>query len=398
MKIYKSKKIFASLLIIAGILSTITACQPKESKKVIIIDASSDEKKGKSYQTLTDAIDYVNQNPPASEEERIILQLSKGTYREHTTLTAPYVTFTSEENPEDVVITFYYGAGNTYASMPGEEISISTSGSTVISETAHDFIAENITFENSYNLYTTEEEKSDYDTTNEYTVEERSEDPALKKFQTQACCIKIEADRSIFKNCRFIGRQDTIYMTQMPRCFFKNCFIEGTADYICGGSTAWFQNCTLNCPYNAGYVSASASGSNNPYGYMFKDCTITKECNVEGHEPPQDGDFTLGRPWRCTPTVIYWNCKMDSHIVTGEDRFVNMVAEYSRVDCTIIECNSMDIEGNPLNMEEVAASYETILTDGEMKERYSLEKFFAAQYNLNNESFEDADNWIPQEQ
>ncbi len=181
----------------------------------------------------------------------------------------------------------------------------------------------------------------------------------------------------------------------MSRCYFENCFIEGTADFICGDATVWFENCKLNCPYNSGYVSASASGSNNPYGYMFHNCTITKECNVEGHEPPKDGDYALGRPWKCTPTVVYWNCKMDTHIVTGEDRFINMISEYSREDCTIIECNSMDIDGTPLNMETVAASYETILTEKEVAEKYSIENFFKAKYNKENESFEKEDNWNP---
>lgn len=365
-----------------------------DNYKTIYVDKDCGTKEGASYNTLSEAIDYLNENPPETEEERTVLEISEGIYREHTTLNAPYVTFSAKNNDE-VIITYYYGAGNKYASMPEEEISISSSASTVISETAHDFHAEGITFENSYNLYTTEEEVEDYNETNKYSVTQRSEDPALKKFQTQACCIRMEADCSIFKNCSFIGRQDTIYITKMARCYFEDCFIEGTADFICGDATAWFENCQLNCPYNAGYVSASASGSNNPYGYMFHNCTITKECNVEGHEPPKDGDYTLGRPWRCTPTVIYWNCKMDTHIVTGEDRFVNMIQEFSRDDCTIIECNSMDINGKPLDMTTAAASYETIMTEDEVSEKYSVDKFFNAKYNLEKESFEKEDGWNP---
>lgn len=395
------------IFLLAALLIVLNGCQQETKNsesnnnsnseqyyKTIYVNPKKNAEEGTSYQTLNDAVNYVNQNPPANESERIIIKLSAGIYREHTKLTAPFITYIADDD-SSVTITYYYGSGNTYTSMPNEEISIASSASTIISETAHDFQAEGITFENSYNLYTTDEEIADYSGSNKFTVNERKENPALKKFQTQACCIRMEADRSVFKNCRFISRQDTIYLTCMARCYFENCFIEGTADFICGDATAWFENCQLNCPYNAGYVSASASGSHNPFGYMFHNCSITKECNVEGQEPPKDGDYTLGRPWRCTPTVIYWNCKMDTHIVTGEDRFVNMVSEYSRNDCTIIECNSMDIHGTPLDMENIAASYESIMTEKEITEKYSLDKFFKAKYNKEKENFEKKDNWKP---
>lgn len=370
-------------------------------KNLIEIDATASEQEGVRYQTLAAAINYVNQNPPTTEKERITITLKEGVYREHITLTAPYITLRAEKSDKDsakqtATLTYYYGADNIYHSTSSEAVTIGSSASTIIADSAHDFIAENIVFENSYNLYVTEAEQSDYIETNKFTVEERSENPSLKKFQTQACAIRVDADRSIFKNCSLIGRQDTVYLNNFARCYFENCFIEGTADFICGGATAWFENCTLNCPYNAGYVSASASGSSNPYGYLFKNCQITKNCPVKGMEPPKDGDYALGRPWRCTPTVIFWNCKMDSHIVSGEDRFINMTSEYSREDCTVIECNSMDINGMPLDMTKVAASYETILNENEMNERYSISTFFDAQYNESSESFETADHWNPQ--
>ena len=58
----------------------------------------------------------------------------------------------------------------------------------------------------------------------------------------QAVALHTEGDRLTFVNCRFLGHQDTIYTgNAKTRLYFKDCYIEGTTDFIFGPSTAWFE-------------------------------------------------------------------------------------------------------------------------------------------------------------
>lgn len=391
-------------MVCAAVFTTVmTACQhakeseykpeKKEETGVIEVNTEAERIEGKSYQTVTEALEYVNANPPASESERITIQIQEGIYREQLTLTAPYITLQGTGDAEDTVLTYYYGASNIYKSV-NEDISIGNSASTIIKQSAHDFIGENITFENSHNIYVPEEEKADYSEENKTDIELRCEEPWNDDYETQAVALEVEADRSAFRNCKIISRQDTLFVNCQARCYFYECFIEGTADFICGDATSVFEKCTLNCPYDAGYVTASACSKNNPYGYLFKDCTIS--CNPpKGLERPQDGDYSLGRPWNNLPQVIFWNCKMDSHIAEVEYRFIGMKKEYKPRDCRFIEFGTMDIDGKLQNLEEIVAPYEILLTEEELEEKYSVEKHLQAKFDDASQSLLEADNWIP---
>lgn len=393
------KRIRAYLFLLAG-LSLLPGCgtQPdKHAKKeaeqsgIILVDSSGKEKEGACYKTIAGAFAYVNAHPPKNEKERITIQVAKGTYRECTNLTAPYVTLTGEG--EKTVLTYYYGSGNKYASK-SEEVAINSSASTHIAESAHDFTAQNITFENSYNLYVTEEEKEDYDSQNEITLELREKEPWENKYQTQAVALEIAADRSVLRNCRIIGRQDTLFVNGQARIYFKDCFIEGTADFICGDATCVFEQCTLNCPYNSGYVTACACSKNNPYGYLFKDCTISCE-PLKGLDRPKEGDYALGRPWRNLPQVIFWDCKMDTHIAVGRNRFIGMVKEYPVSQCRFIEYGTMDSKGNKLDLQQIASPHELLLGEEELQNKYSPQKHFEAKFNNETQKLEKADHWKP---
>ncbi|GAB3198230.1 pectin methylesterase-like acyl-CoA thioesterase [Pontibacter aydingkolensis] len=64
----------------------------------------------------------------------------------------------------------------------------------------------------------------------------------------QAVALHVEADRCVFKNCRIIGDQDTLYAgVANSRQYYINCYIEGTTDFIFGPATAVFDNCTIHC-------------------------------------------------------------------------------------------------------------------------------------------------------
>ena len=67
----------------------------------------------------------------------------------------------------------------------------------------------------------------------------------------QAVALHTEGDRLSFINCRFLGHQDTIYTgNAQTRLYFKDCYIEGTTDYIFGPSIAYFEGCTIHSKKN----------------------------------------------------------------------------------------------------------------------------------------------------
>ena len=122
----------------------------------------------------------------------------------------------------------------------------------------------------------------------------------------QAVALHTEGDCLTFINCRFLGHQDTIY-TGNAKCrhYFKDCYIEGTTDFIFGPSTAWFENCDIFCKANS-YITAASTPQDVKYGYIFNNCRITTASNVD--------KVYLGRPWRDYGYTLFMNCELPKQI------------------------------------------------------------------------------------
>ena len=122
----------------------------------------------------------------------------------------------------------------------------------------------------------------------------------------QAVALHTEGDRLTFNNCRFLGHQATIYTgNAQTRLLFKNCYIEGTTDFIFGPSTAWFEGCQIFCKADS-YITAASTPRESPYGYIFNNCTITCNQNVS--------KVYLGRPWRDYGYTLFMNCDLPRQI------------------------------------------------------------------------------------
>jgi polygalacturonase/alpha-beta hydrolase superfamily lysophospholipase len=139
----------------------------------------------------------------------------------------------------------------------------------------------------------------------------------------------VDGDRAAFRNCRFLGWQDTILLNR-GRQYFENCTIAGHVDFIFGAATAWFEKCRINC-LGTGYVTAASTPSNQAFGFVFSNCKIA------GDKP---GVKTyLGRPWRIYASTIYLNCEM-SDVVRSEGWFdwkkpeAHVTARYSEFHST----------------------------------------------------------------
>ena len=154
-----------------------------------------------------------------------------------------------------------------------------TSGSGSIYIFGPDFFAENITFEN-------------------------TSGPV-----GQAVACHVAGDRAVFRRCRFLGFQDTLYtFGENTREYYEDCYIEGTVDFIFGKATAVFNRCELRSKRTGGFLTAPATPQGSNYGYVFYDCKLTADDGVEA------GSVWLSRPWRPYGKTVFIRCEMGQHI------------------------------------------------------------------------------------
>ncbi|HEY6504440.1 MAG TPA: pectinesterase family protein [Chitinophagaceae bacterium] len=273
------------------------------------------------YKYIQDAIDAMRVFPLAP----ITLYIKNGVYNEKIELPANNtdVTFIGQ-SVDKTIITFndYSGRGklNTFTSYTAK-----ISGNR--------FMAENITFANSAGPV------------------------------GQALALYVDADKAVFKNCRFLGNQDTIYTGgENSRQYFLDCFIEGTTDYIFGPATAVFQNCTIRSKANS-YITAASTTSGKKFGYVFLDCKILADSNVS--------KLYLGRPWRAFSKTVFIRCELPKQITpegwnnwgNPENEKTAYYAEYKNTGAGAGHTNRVN--------------WSKQLTDKEAKE-YTIENIFAA--------------------
>ena len=168
--------------------------------------------------------------------------------------------------------------------------------------------------ENTLITYNDHAKINDMGTFRTYTMQIRGNDIQLEKLTienaaeplAQAVALHTEGDRLSFRNCRFLGNQDTQYLAgEGNRLYFQNSYIEGTTDFIFGGATAWFEACEIHCKRDS-YITAASTPQNITYGFVFDKCKITAA-----------GDVTsvyLGRPWRPFAMTVFMNCELPEEI------------------------------------------------------------------------------------
>ena len=123
----------------------------------------------------------------------------------------------------------------------------------------------------------------------------------------QAVALNVNANRVMFSNCSFLGNQDTLYTSgEGTKNYFKDCYIEGTTDFIFGDATALFENCIINSKSDS-YITAASTPKDTAYGYVFKKCKLTASENVT--------KAYLGRPWRPYAKTVFIKCEIGKHIL-----------------------------------------------------------------------------------
>jgi pectinesterase len=118
----------------------------------------------------------------------------------------------------------------------------------------------------------------------------------------QALAVRLDGDRLVFRNCRFLGWQDTIFANR-GRHYFENCHIAGHVDFIFGAATAWFERCEILC-LRDGYITAPSTPSNQPFGFVFNGCKVSgASAEVKTY---------LGRPWRPFGSSVLLNTELST--------------------------------------------------------------------------------------
>ncbi|MGN0505665.1 MAG: pectinesterase family protein [Lachnospiraceae bacterium] len=282
------------------------------------------EDKTPNYATVGEAVAAAAAMNPTSEAERITISIAPGIYREQITVNTPYLSFVNEST-EEVLLTWYYGIGYIYYSAGDvsglydaeraydkyEKNNAEKWGYAVmVSKTATAFRAENITFENSFNRYITDEEIEDGVEAVTISFDRKYGAEVTSKAATErAVAAYVAANEAEFLNCTFLGSQDTLYTA--ADIYFKNCYIEGNTDFIFGSGDVVFDACEISLyGYSSGgqqgYITAARTDDITTNGYLFRNCVITAD-----NLPVMTG-YHFGRPWSADAMVTFENTKVAS--------------------------------------------------------------------------------------
>ena len=132
----------------------------------------------------------------------------------------------------------------------------------------------------------------------------------------QAVALHVEGDRCVISNCRLLGNQDTLYAgTEESHQYYKDCYIEGTTDFVFGEATVVFSHCVFRSLINS-YLTAAATTPRQEFGFVFLDCRLEADDSVT--------KVFLGRPWRPYAKTVFIRTEMGPQIVpAGWDNWRN---------------------------------------------------------------------------
>lgn len=109
-----------------------------------------------------------------------------------------------------------------------------------------------------------------------------------------AVAVAVLGDRVLFRNCRLLGHQDTLFLDR-GRHYFEGCEIAGTVDFVFGGATAWFERCDLRA-LGGGYLTAASTPPEAAFGFIFNACRVEVAAGQTTY---------LGRPWRDHAAALF---------------------------------------------------------------------------------------------
>ncbi len=223
-----------------------------------------------NYKTVQAAFDAV----PLHNKKPLVIYVKNGTYREkmHLDSTKNFVELRGESRFNTILV---YDDHTGKVSADGRPVNTQSSYSIIIH--GDNFTAQNITFANDAG----------------FTA-------------GQAVGLESDGDKGQFYNCRIVGNQDILLLNNAKgRQYFKDCYIEGSTDFIFGAAPAWFEGCHIHSKKNS-HVTAASTPQDATYGFVFNDCVLTGDSTLHM--------VSLGRPWRPYSMVVYMHCYIGQQV------------------------------------------------------------------------------------
>ncbi|XP_011621310.1 probable pectinesterase 29 [Amborella trichopoda] len=234
------------------------SCQPTNNTvaKTINVDWAGNG----DFKNIQSAIDTV----PAPNSQWIRILVKAGNYSEKIKINASQSCIALEGEGMDKTFILW----DDYA-----HDNISTVTSATFTVRATDFVARKISFQNTF----------------------------PRNVPTQGVAVLVGGDRSAFYECGFYGYQDTL-ADYKGRHYFKDCYIQGSSDFIYGEGQSIYENCMLSVvptptANSNGYLAITANGresTTDGSGFIFKSCQVFGSRLVY-----------LGRAWQKYSRVIF---------------------------------------------------------------------------------------------
>ena len=335
----------------------------------------------------------------ASRGEQTTILIEPGTYREELTIDSPGLRLINAAKRPSIALrnggvdcdknavrlTWYYGHGYQYRSM-GNTVNYGGSRTRLwnasVLVTAPGFYAENIIFENSFNLYVCDREAADSlidisQSDMPWTEKERpkkimplrpkdigSTEVQKKKYRERAAAISFasSAKNAHLKNCRAVGRQDVLYGDQGASIYWEGGILAGGVDFIFGGMAMSINKATIVANINGEkgdkcYIAAGRSGNEptpnnvlrtatgspigqspspvkgreqNSRGLLFYKCHIrlaTEDelADISRQPASRKGQVWLARPWRWWGETVWAYTTWDEGILNPEGWHTGLV-------------------------------------------------------------------------
>ena len=225
------------------------------------------------FPTIQNALDHHPLATPNADGTagRVFIEIAPGVYHERLIVTQNHenVTLIGKGNsPDAVVITNSLNAKQAGGTFLTSTVDIEATG----------FEADNITFENSAGN------------------------------TGQAVAVSNRGDRTIFKHCRFLGYQDTLY-ADSGRQYYVDSYIEGGVDFIFGNAAAVFDRDEIHSN-GPGYLTAqSRTAAEQTTGYVILNSRVTATLDPAAHKT-----IFLGRPWRAYARVVFIHTELPVEI------------------------------------------------------------------------------------
>lgn len=237
------------------------------------------------FKTIQEAINAVRD----LSQVQVVINIKKGVYHEKLVIPSwkTKISLVGEDKDHTIITNSdYSGKPNPGGKDAFGKEKFTTYTSYTVLVQGNDFIAENLTIENASGRV------------------------------GQAVALHVEGDRCRIKNCRLLGNQDTVYAgTENSREYYKDCYIQGTTDFIFGEATAVFDHCVIKNLSNS-YITAAATTPRQPFGFVFLDCKLLADTGVKR--------VYLGRPWRPDAKVVYIRTEINTPVAPiGWDNWRN---------------------------------------------------------------------------